>query len=47
MWSADGMPRNTESKLISEAIKLLHEEVEILVSFADPSQNHAGYISGD
>lgn len=47
MWSADDMPRNTESKLISEAIKLLPEEVEILVSFADPSQNHAGYISSN
>jgi hypothetical protein len=44
MWSADGMPRNTESKLISESIKMLPSDVQILMSFADPSHNHAGTI---
>jgi hypothetical protein len=44
MWSADGMPRNTESKLIGESFKLLPPEIEILLSFADPSHNHVGTI---
>ena len=44
MWSADEMPRNSESKLIGGSFKLLPPEIEILVSFADPSHNHAGTI---
>lgn len=44
LWSPDGMPKNTESKLISESIKLLPKEVKLLVSFADPSQGHLGKI---
>ena len=44
LWSPDGMPKNTESKLISESIKLLPNEVKLLLSFADPSQGHLGKI---
>lgn len=44
LWSADGMPQNTESKLISESINLLPKEVYLVVSFADPSHNHRGII---
>ena len=44
LWSADGMPKNTESKLISESLKQLPEEIYLVVSFADPSHNHKGII---
>lgn len=44
LWSPDGMPKNTESKLISMAIKKLPKEVKMIVSFADPFQNHIGTI---
>ncbi len=44
LWSADGMPKNTESKLISESFKLLPKDIYLIVSFADPSHNHLGII---
>jgi hypothetical protein len=44
LWSADGMPKNTESKLISESFKLLPKDIYMIVSFADPSHNHQGII---
>ena len=44
LWSPDGMPQNTESKLISESIKLLPKEVYLIVSFADPGHGHQGTI---
>jgi hypothetical protein len=44
LWSVDGMPKNTESKLISESLKLLSKEICLVVSFADPSHNHLGII---
>jgi len=44
LWSPDGMPKNTESKLIMESIKLLSPEIYLIVSFADPSHNHQGTI---
>ena len=44
LWSPDGMPKNTESRLIKESIKLLPKEVYLIVSFADPSHNHRGVI---
>ena len=44
LWSPDGMPKNTESKLISESIKLLPKEVRLILSYADPSQGHLGKI---
>jgi len=44
LWSPDGMPKNTESRLISESIKLLPKEVRLILSYADPSQGHLGTI---
>lgn len=44
VWSADSMPKNTESKLISESMKMLPKQVKLIVTFADPSRGHVGYI---
>jgi hypothetical protein len=44
LWSPDAMPRNTESKLIMSSISMLPKEIKLIVSFADPSRNHAGTI---
>lgn len=44
LWSPDGMPKNTESKLISESLKMLPKEIKLVISFADSSKNHVGYI---
>lgn len=42
LWIADDVPKNGESYLISHTLKLLDKE--IVVSFADTSQNHVGYV---
>lgn len=44
LWSPDVMPRNTESKLISGALRLLPDSVRLIVSFADSSHQHKGYV---
>jgi len=44
LWSADGLPRNTESRIIAESLKLLPPEIRLVVSFADPSRGHVGRI---
>lgn len=44
LWSADGLPRNTESRLIAESLRQLPPEVRLVVSFADPSRGHVGRI---
>ena len=44
LWSPDGLPKNTESKMIMESIKQLPKEVKLIVSFADPAHNHIGTI---
>lgn len=44
LWSPNGMPKNTESKLISKSIKMLPKEVKIIVSYSDIGQNHIGTI---
>ena len=44
LWSADCMPKNTESKLIAESIKMLPEEIKLIISFADDSKGHKGTI---
>ena len=44
LWSPDGMPKNTESRLISTAIRLLDPAVRLVVSYADPSQGHLGGV---
>ncbi len=42
LWISDDVPKNGESYLISHTLKLLDKE--IIVSFADSSQNHVGYV---
>ena len=42
LWVADDVPKNGESYLIGNSIKMLDKE--IIVSFADTSQNHIGYV---
>ena len=42
LWVDDRVPRNGESFLIGNSIKRLDKE--IIVSFADTSQNHVGYV---
>ncbi|MBL4951082.1 hypothetical protein JK635_02355 [Neobacillus sp. YIM B02564] len=47
LWCFDESPRNSESFLISQGIKLLKRdkpEIKILVSFADTREGHLGYI---
>lgn len=42
LWISDEVPRNGESWLVGNTLRLLDKE--IIVSFADPSHNHVGYI---
>jgi hypothetical protein len=42
LWVADDVPKNGESYLISHTLKKLDKE--IVVSFADTSQGHIGYV---
>lgn len=42
LWVDDEVPKNGESFLISNTIKLLDKQ--IIVSFADSSKNHVGYV---
>lgn len=42
LWVSDDVPRNGESYLISHTLKMLDKE--IIVSFADSSQGHIGYV---
>jgi hypothetical protein len=44
LWSPDGFPKNTETKLISQSMKLLPKEVRLVMSFADGSRGHVGTI---
>jgi len=47
LWCYDIAPRNSESFLISQGIKLLKKDkphIKILVSFADTREDHLGYI---
>jgi hypothetical protein len=44
LWSPDSMPRNTESRLIAAAMRLLPPEVRLVMSFADSSRGHIGTI---
>jgi hypothetical protein len=47
LWCFDESPRNSESFLISQGIKLLKRdrpEIKILVSFSDTREGHLGYI---
>lgn len=42
LWVDDVLPKNTESWLIAQTLKLIDKE--IVVSFADTKQNHVGVI---
>jgi hypothetical protein len=42
LWIDDSTPKNSESYLIGNSIK--HCDKEIVVSFADTSQNHLGIV---
>lgn len=42
LWVEDAVPKNGESFLVASSMKLLDRE--IIVSFADTSQGHVGYI---
>lgn len=44
LWCVNDMPKNTESKLISESLKLLPKKIKIVLSFADESKGHCGII---
>ncbi len=47
LFSFDNAPKNMESYCISQSFKYIkkhHPEIKVLVSFADPSQGHLGYI---
>lgn len=44
LWCANDYPRNTESRIISESLKLLPENIKLVVSFADESESHCGII---
>lgn len=42
LWIDDSVPKNGESFLVGNTLKLLDKE--IIVSFADTSQGHTGYV---
>ena len=44
LWCPDSMPKNTESKLIADSLKMLPKKYKLILSFADPSQGHLGII---
>ena len=47
LWAHDDMPRNTESWFISKAVKWVRmnrPEVRFLISYADPSAGHHGFV---
>lgn len=44
LWSPDGLATNTESRLIGVAIRLLPQNVRLVISYADPSQGHVGRV---
>ena len=47
LWLDDSVPPNAETYLIGRAVRYIrrnHKEVQILVSYADPSAGHAGTI---
>lgn len=44
LWCAEDMPKNTESKLISESLRMLPSEIEVVLSFSDEGEGHSGTI---
>ena len=44
LWVAYEMPKNSESRIISQSLKKLPEQYKIILSFADEGQGHCGII---
>lgn len=44
LWIEDGTPKNTESYLIASSLKLLPEQFDIVVSYAEIGAGHVGTI---
>ena len=44
LWIADGTPKNTESYLIGRSLRLLPEEKDIIVSYAEIDAGHIGIV---
>ena len=44
LWCVNSAPRNTESKIISQSLKLLPQEIKLVVSFSDEAEGHCGII---
>ena len=38
LWLYDKAPKNSESRLISESLKLLPKEIKLVLSYADSKQ---------
>lgn len=44
LWIKDGTPKNTESYLIGNSLKLLPEQYDIIVSYAEINAGHVGTV---
>lgn len=47
LWCDDSSPKNSESYLISQSLKLLRQDkeyIKIIISFADTREGHLGYV---
>lgn len=44
LWCPNDMPKNTESKIISESLKKLPSDIEVVISFSDEGEGHSGTI---
>jgi hypothetical protein len=44
LWIKDGTPKNTESYLISQTLKMLPKEHDIVVSYAEIGAGHVGVV---
>ena len=44
LWVHPDAPKNTASYVVSRSLKMLPEQVGLVVSFADSGQGHAGYV---
>lgn len=44
LWVHPDAPKNTASYVVAQSLKMLPEQVGLVVSFADSGQGHAGYV---
>jgi hypothetical protein len=44
LWIKDGTPKNTESYLIGNSLKMLPKELDIVVSYAEIQAGHIGIV---